>query len=76
MNISEYIQVVCFLSYGTLVDFVKAIIDCSVFRQDCGFGTLAVTVKFVIFSQHTSSLKKEAAISPLIEFIVITFKWF
>ena len=38
-----------FLSYGTLVDFVKAI-DCSVFRQDCCFGTLAVTVKFVILS--------------------------
>ena len=49
VNISEYIQVVFFLSYGALVDFVKAI-DCSVFRQDCCFGTLAVTVKFVILS--------------------------
>ena len=39
---------VFFLSYGTLVDFVKAI-DCSVFRyKDCCFGMLAVTVKFVI----------------------------
>ena len=49
VNISEYIQVVFFLSYGTQADFVKAI-DCSVFRQDCCFGTLAVTVKFVILS--------------------------
>ena len=49
VNVSEYIQVFFFLSYGTLVDFVKAI-DCSVFRQDCFFGTLAVTVKFVILS--------------------------
>ena len=64
-----------FLNYGTLVDFVKAI-DCSVFRQDCCFGTLAVTVKSVIFSEHTSSLKKRGLICPLIEFIVITFKWF
>ena len=58
VNISEYIQVVFFFSYGTLVDFVK-VIDCSVFRQDCCFGTLAVTVKFLIFSERTSSLKKE-----------------
>ena len=49
VNISEYIQVVFFLSYGTLVDFAKAI-GSSVFRQDCCFGMLAVTVKFVILS--------------------------
>ena len=49
VNISEYIQVVFVLSYGTLADFVKAI-DCSVFQQDCCFGMLVVTVKFVILS--------------------------
>ena len=58
VNMSEYIQVVFFLSYGTLVDFVKSI-DCSVFRQDCCFGTLAVTVKFVILST-LARWKKEA----------------
>ena len=48
---SEYILIyssVVFLSYSTLADFVKTT-DCLVlFRQDCCFGKLAVTVKFVI----------------------------
>ena len=65
VNIFEYIQVFFFLSYRTLADFVKTI--------DCCFGTLVVTVKFVF--EHTSSIKK-GFVRPLIEFIVIMFKWF
>ena len=68
VNISEYIQVVFFLSYGTLADFVKAI-DCSVFwhaRRDCQICNF----------EHTSSLKKRGFLRPLIEFIVIMFEWF
>ena len=42
-NVLEYI--VFFLSYGTLAGFVKA--------TDCCFGTLPVTVKFVVLSTVT-----------------------
>ena len=73
VNISQYIQVVFFLSYGTLVDFVKAI-DCSVFRQDCCFAARRDCQ--ICNFEHTSSLEKRGFIRPLIEFIVIMFKWF
>ena len=73
VNISEYIQVFFFLSYGTLVDFVTAI-DCSVFQQDCCFA--AHHDCQICNFEYTSSLEKRGFIRPLIEFILIMFKWF